>query len=661
MSVSANRRFTIQPGGALSGTLRVPGDKSISHRAVMLGAIADGVTEVSGFLEGDDALATLAAMRQLGVRIEGPVDGFLRIWGLGLGGLQAPAAPLDLGNSGTSMRLFAGLLAGQAFSSELHGDASLMRRPMRRVTEPLRAMGAEIQTTGDGTAPLHISPVGGLAGIEYVMPVASAQVKSALLLAGLYATGTTRIFEPAVTRDHTERMLTALGCPVENNNGWVEISGPATLKAAALKIPADISSAAFFLVGASIASGSELVLKDVGLNPSRIGVIEILQRMGADIQIEPNPMSDGEPTAQLTVRSAPLRGIEIPLELVPLAIDEFPAIFIAAACAQGETVLRGAEELRVKESDRIAVMADGLSALGIDVEPHPDGIRITGGAFSGGQVNAQGDHRIAMSFAMAGLVASGPIYIDGCSEVDTSFPGFVELARAAGLRITDNDAFPIVTIDGPGGAGKGTVAKAIAAALGWHFLDSGAIYRLLAHRVQTTGVTLDQTEVLVELATQMDIEFPTQGQFAGCAFLAGEDVTDAIRHESCGQLASELAAQPAVRAALLKRQQDFARPPGLVADGRDMGTVVFVDATVKFFLTASVEERARRRHKQLMQKGISANLADLLEEMKLRDARDRERTVAPLVPAENAITVDSTDLSVDAVIAKVLDMVRSRV
>lgn len=661
MSVSANRRFTIQPGGALSGTLRVPGDKSISHRAVMLGAIADGVTEVSGFLEGDDALATLAAMRQLGVRIEGPVDGFLRIWGLGLGGLQAPAAPLDLGNSGTSMRLFAGLLAGQAFSSELHGDASLMRRPMRRVTEPLRAMGAEIQTTGDGTAPLHISPVGGLAGIEYVMPVASAQVKSALLLAGLYATGTTRIFEPAVTRDHTERMLTALGCPVENNNGWVEISGPATLKAAALKIPADISSAAFFLVGASIASGSELVLKDVGLNPSRIGVIEILQRMGADIQIEPNPMSDGEPTAQLTVRSAPLRGIEIPLELVPLAIDEFPAIFIAAACAQGETVLRGAEELRVKESDRIAVMADGLSALGIDVEPHPDGIRITGGAFSGGQVNAQGDHRIAMSFAMAGLVASGPIYIDGCSEVDTSFPGFVELARAAGLRITDNDAFPIVTIDGPGGAGKGTVAKAIAAALGWHFLDSGAIYRLLAHRVQTTGVTLDQTEVLVELATQMDIEFPTQGQFAGCALLAGEDVTDAIRHESCGQLASELAAQPAVRAALLKRQQDFARPPGLVADGRDMGTVVFVDATVKFFLTASVEERARRRHKQLMQKGISANLADLLEEMKLRDARDRERTVAPLVPAENAITVDSTDLSVDAVIAKVLDMVRSRV
>lgn len=661
MSVSVNRRFTLQPGGALSGTLRVPGDKSISHRAVMLGAIADGVTEVSGFLEGDDALATLAAMRQLGVRIEGPVDGFLRIWGVGLGGLQAPAAPLDLGNSGTSMRLFAGLLAGQAFSSELHGDASLMRRPMRRVTEPLSEMGAEIKTTADGTAPLHISPVGGLAGIEYVMPVASAQVKSALLLAGLYAAGATRIFEPAVTRDHTERMLTALGCPVENNNGWVEISGAATLKAAALKIPADISSAAFFLVGASIASGSELMLKDVGLNPSRIGVIEILQRMGADIQIEPNPMSDGEPTAQLTVRSAQLRGIEIPLELVPLAIDEFPAIFVAAACAQGETVLRGAEELRVKESDRIAVMADGLSALGIDVEPHPDGIRITGGTFNGGQVNAQGDHRIAMSFAMAGLVASGPIYIDGCSEVDTSFPGFVELARAAGLRITDIDAFPIVTIDGPGGAGKGTVAKAIAAALGWHFLDSGAIYRLLAHRVQTTGVTLDQTKVLVELANQMDIEFPTQGRFAGCALLAGEDVTDAIRRESCGQLASELAAQPAVRAALLKRQQDFARPPGLVADGRDMGTVVFADATVKFFLTASVEERARRRHKQLMQKGISANLADLLEEMKLRDARDRERTVAPLVPAENAITVDSTDLSVDAVVAKVLDLVKSRV
>ncbi|MRH77436.1 3-phosphoshikimate 1-carboxyvinyltransferase [Spiribacter sp. C176] len=435
MSGSIERRFCIQPGGQLTGHLRVPGDKSISHRAVLLGAIAQGVTEVEGFLEGDDALATLAAMRQLGVPIERPSEGALRIDGVGLKGLQAPPGPLDLGNSGTSMRLFAGLLAGQSFASELIGDGSLMRRPMRRVTDPLGLMGASIATTNEGTAPLRISPVKGLKGIDYEMPVASAQVKSALLLAGLYAEGITRIHEPAITRDHTEQMLSALGCPVSQQGGWIEVKGPVTLTSTRIQVPADISSAAFFLVGASIAPNSTVVLEGVGLNPSRIGVIEILQRMGADIVIDPDPVGEGEPTGQLTVRHAPLRGIEIPVELVPLAIDEFPALFVAAACAEGETVLRGAEELRVKESDRIAVMANGLSALGIDVEPQADGIRITGGRFSGGRVHARGDHRIAMSFAMAGLVASGPVDIDGCAEVDTSFPGFVELARGAGLEI----------------------------------------------------------------------------------------------------------------------------------------------------------------------------------------------------------------------------------
>ncbi len=437
--MSAARQFTVQPGGRLSGELRVPGDKSISHRAVMLGAIAEGETRVSGFLEGDDAMATLAAMRALGVTIEGPEDGRLTIHGVGLHGLRASDGRLDLGNSGTSMRLFCGLLAGQRFASELIGDQSLMRRPMRRVTDPLAAMGASIQTTEAGTAPLSIEPVSGLRGINYNLPVASAQVKSAILLAGLYADGETVVTEPAVTRDHTERMLAGLGYPIEQSGRRVRLHGGERLQGGVIDVPADISSAAFFLVGSSIASGSNVVLKDVGLNPTRTGVVDILQRMGAAITVRPTQSRGGEPIGDIEVASAPLKGIEIPTELVPLAIDEFPALFIAAACAEGETLLRGAEELRVKESDRIAVMAEGLRVLGADVEPLPDGIRIRGGGLQGGRVHAYGDHRIAMSFAMAGLVAQGPIHIDGCAEVDTSFPGFVSLASQAGLDIQSSE------------------------------------------------------------------------------------------------------------------------------------------------------------------------------------------------------------------------------
>jgi len=439
MAITTHRRFLIEPGGALTGSARVPGDKSISHRAILLGAIANGITRVEGFLDGDDAIATLEAMRALGVVIRGPNEGVVEIEGVGLDGLRPSAAPLDLGNSGTSMRLFSGLLAGQTFASELIGDASLMRRPMARVTDPLRRMGADITTTDRGTAPLVIQPVSGLDGIDYEMPVASAQVKSALLLAGLYADGQTSVYESGVTRDHTERMLAALDYPIHRDGAVVQLTGGAELKGGLVRVPADISSAAFFLVGASIASGSEMTLSGVGLNPTRTGVIEILQRMGADIVVEPEAQASGEPIGTLSVRAADLHGIDIPIDLVPLAIDEFPAIFIAAACAQGETVLRGAEELRVKESDRIAVMAQGLQTLGIAVEPQPDGLRIQGGQLTGGRVQAQGDHRIAMAFAMAGLAASEPIVIEGCAEVDTSFPGFVDLAAAAGLAIKSED------------------------------------------------------------------------------------------------------------------------------------------------------------------------------------------------------------------------------
>jgi 3-phosphoshikimate 1-carboxyvinyltransferase len=434
--VSPKVRFHVRPGGALRGRLRVPGDKSISHRAIMLGSLADGVTAVSGFLEGEDSLATLRAFRAMGVRIEGPDAGRVTIHGVGLHGLAAPAAPLDLGNSGTSMRLMAGLLAGQRFPVTLIGDASLSTRPMRRVTVPLAQMGARIEATPQGTAPLRISPVAALQGIDYALPVASAQVKSCLLLAGLYAQGETCVTEPAPTRDHTERMLAGFGYAVRREGSRVCLRGGGRLFGCAIDVPADISSAAFFLVGASIAEGSDLVLEHVGMNPTRTGVIDVLRGMGADIAVLNARDVGGEPVADLRVRAARLRGLRIPEALVPLAIDEFPALFVAAACAEGETVLTGAQELRVKESDRIQVMADGLVALGVDARPTPDGIVIRGGPLRGGAVDSHGDHRIAMAFAMAALRADGSIAIDDCANVDTSFPGFAALAAGAGLAVT---------------------------------------------------------------------------------------------------------------------------------------------------------------------------------------------------------------------------------
>ncbi|MET0092919.1 MAG: 3-phosphoshikimate 1-carboxyvinyltransferase, partial [Sedimenticola sp.] len=380
MSSSENLVFSVRPGGQLSGNLRVAGDKSISHRSIMLGSLAEGTTHVSGFLEGEDALATLNAFRAMGVQIEGPDNGRVVIHGVGMNGLKASDQPLDLGNSGTSMRLLSGLLAGQGLDLTLVGDSSLSGRPMRRVTDPLALMGADVGTTEEGTAPLHIRPVETLKAIDYEMPVASAQVKSCVLLAGLYADGETSVTEPAPTRDHTERMLQGFGYEVKRDGSRVTLNGGGKLTACDLEVPADISSAAFFLVGASIAEGSDVTLEHVGMNPTRDGVINILREMGADIEVL-NPRDvGGEPVADLRVRSAKLKGIRIPEDQVPLAIDEFPALFVAAACAEGETVLTGAEELRVKESDRIQVMAGGLQILGVKADPTPDGIVIQGGS-----------------------------------------------------------------------------------------------------------------------------------------------------------------------------------------------------------------------------------------------------------------------------------------
>jgi len=436
------RNFLARPASSVAGSMIVPGDKSISHRSLMLSGLAEGTSEVTGFLASEDCLATLKAMRALGVRIEQPSATHVVIHGVGLRGLRGATQALDMGNAGTAMRLFTGLLSAQNFTSRLIGDSSLMKRPMERVAKPLRQMGADVRTH-DGTPPVDIQGGQPLHGIDYAMPVASAQVKSAILLAGLYADGPTTVTSPAICRDHSERMLMSCGVKLDIDGLRTTVHPPQRLKALQLNVPGDFSSAAFFIVAGLLgAARGGLIIENVGMNPTRTGLLEILRSMGGDIEVLRARDSGAEPVADLLVRTSSLEGIEVPEALVPLAIDEFPVLFIAAACAAGETVVTGAEELRVKESDRIAAMAAGLKILGVEHEVLPDGMRIqgrSGTAFGGGDIDSHGDHRVAMSFGIASLRASDPIVIRDVANVATSFPGFVELARSVGLNISEQE------------------------------------------------------------------------------------------------------------------------------------------------------------------------------------------------------------------------------
>lgn len=434
--MSNAQHWIARKGQPLQGSLTIPGDKSVSHRSVMFAALADGTSHIEGFLEGEDTRATARIFSQLGVRIETPSPSQRIVHGVGIDGLKAPEAPLDCGNAGTGMRLLAGLLAGQAFDCTLIGDESLSGRPMRRVTGPLSQMGARIDTQDDGTPPLHVHGGQTLHGIDFASPVASAQIKSAVLLAGLYAQGETRVVEPHPTRDYTERMLSAFGVDIEFSPGKARLRGGQRLRATDIVVPADFSSAAFYLVAASIIPGSELRLKQVGLNPRRTGLLHALRLMGADITEENPAEQGGEPVADLVVRYAPLKGARIPEALVPDMIDEFPALFVAAAAAEGQTVVSGAAELRVKESDRLAAMATGLRALGMQVDETEDGATLHGGARLGsGTIESHGDHRIAMAFAIAGQISEGEVRINDIANVATSFPDFDGLARSAGFNL----------------------------------------------------------------------------------------------------------------------------------------------------------------------------------------------------------------------------------
>ncbi len=669
-----------QPGKPVQGRLQVPGDKSISHRCAIFAGLAAGTSRIEGFLRSDDCLATVRAMEQLGARVEWGDNGTLHITGVAGTGLQAPKTPIDCGNSGTAMRLLAGVLAAQPFFSVLVGDESLTRRPMRRIIRPLQAMGARIEGTKKGTAPLSCGPTLGLHGLTYASPVASAQVKSCLLLAGLFNRDEQRdtvcVSEPVKSRDHTERLLPIFGCQVTVKDTMACIRGGQALHATRVKVPGDISSAAFFMVAAAAKPGAEICLTRVGINPTRAGVIRILQAMGADITIVNRCVQGDEPMADIHVYGKQLHGIDIDSAQVPAAIDEFPVIFIAAALAEGTTRLSQAAELRAKESDRLAVMATGLQRLGIACEEKPDGIVIHGGKIRGGQVDAAGDHRCAMSFLVAGHLAEKPVTVTGCHNIATSYPEFTSHAQALGMRIDGvsmpenqsqksarediSASVPVIAIDGPSGVGKGTLASRLARTLGWHLLDSGAIYRALAYKAMESGVPSTDEQALAALARDLDLEFRSRHGDLAQVFLDGENVSADIRTEACGKVASQVAALPAVRRALLQRQKDFARAPGLVADGRDMGTVVFPHAAVKVFLTASPEERAKRRHKQLKNQGFNANIAALFDEIRQRDARDTRRAVSPLVPADDARVIDTSQLGVDEVFDQVMQLLRQK-
>ncbi len=435
---AGSQRFVVEPLRRVGGELTVPGDKSISHRAAMLASVACGDSRVRGFLRGEDCLATVEACRALGVSITDDGKGELLIEGCGIDGLRAPSHPLDLGNSGTGLRLMAGLLAARPFDVELTGDESLRSRPMARIAEPLAAMGAEIDTT-DGRAPLRLRGRSGLRGIDYTLPVASAQLKSALLLAGLSARGTTTVRSPGLSRDHTERMLCGMGIALDEDAdaAVVSLEGPAEPRAFEISVPGDFSSAAFFIVAGCLAAPDGMTIRNVGVNPTRTGLMTILRMMGARIEMANLRTVGTEPVADLHVSQSELRGIEVPEALVPLAIDEFPVLFVAAVGATGRTVIRGAEELRHKECDRLAVMAEALNALGARARELPDGLIVDGGELTGGSASSHGDHRVAMALAVAAVLAEDTIVIDETAQVTTSFPGFVDVAAQAGLPIAD--------------------------------------------------------------------------------------------------------------------------------------------------------------------------------------------------------------------------------
>ncbi|MDD2676107.1 MAG: 3-phosphoshikimate 1-carboxyvinyltransferase [Methylacidiphilaceae bacterium] len=666
------KSFSIVPAMRLAGEIVVPGDKSISHRAVMLASLAHGPTVVTGFLPSEDCLCTLRAIQALGVDIEVRDPTTLSIENR-LHRLSPAREALDCGNSGTMMRLISGVLAGQSFCSRLVGDASLSKRPMGRIIEPLERMGAHIRAEGEkGTPPLTLEPAE-LRGIEYELPVASAQVKSCLLLAGLHAQGVTGILEPSPTRDHTERLLAHFGVHPLREGRLILIHGGLTLEGRDLFIPGDFSSAAFWIAGTAAIPGSEIRIRSVGLNPTRTGLVNVLLRMGAQIEesVEES-RGDGEPKGSLLIRGGKLRGTKIEKAEIPNLIDELPVLAAIAALAEGETHILGAAELRVKECDRIRCMVENLRRFGVPVDELPDGMIVDGGhLIRAARVSSFGDHRVAMACSILALRADGRSRIDDVGCVETSYPGFFQhlekLSQAsaeapqgwkdylpwASPRSKPGSTegaprCPVVAIDGPSASGKSTVAKSLAQALGIAYCNSGLVYRAITWDLIAKGVTIEREPAFKATMRQMKIECRIEGNELHVR-IGGKEPGLEARSPEVNAAVSHVAASSWLRKRLLPIFRQLAEEHSLVMEGRDIGTAVFPGTRYKFYIDADPKVREQRRQKQ----GETDSIED-------RDWEDRSRTAAPLRCAADAVFLDSSRMTVEEVVRRLLDELRKR-
>jgi 3-phosphoshikimate 1-carboxyvinyltransferase len=642
----------------LNGHCVVPGDKSISHRALMLASLALGTTTIHGLLEGEDVLRTADALRSCGVPITRQADGTWTVSGRGIGGLHEPSNILDMGNAGTAARLLMGLLSTYPYNVQFTGDESLRKRPMQRVIAPLEQIGAQFWAREGGRLPLAMQGTASPTPIHYTLPVASAQVKSAILLAGVNCAGTTTVIEKEATRDHSERMLRFFGVPVEvrteNASTVITLTGQPsqTPLDRTLDVPADPSSAAFPIVAALLVPNSEVTVSNVCLNPLRTGLFDVLKQMGGDITVSNQREMGGETVGDITARSSQLREVDVPAHIAPSMIDEYPILAIAAACATGKSVMRGLSELRVKESDRLAAVIAGLRACGVEATEHGDDLIVygKGGAPRGGAIIATHyDHRIAMSFLVLGLVSHASIMVDDARAIATSFPSFMPLMRGLGANIrvdtqANKNRRMVIAIDGPAASGKGTLARRLAAHFDFGYLDTGSLYRAVGMRVLYANQK--PTDVAAAIA-------------ASRAINAQDLANPKLRGERIGQAASIVSAMPEVREALLDYQRNFAASDkGAVLDGRDIGTVICPDADYKIFITASLEAHAKRRHRELQDYGVTVDYQSVYDDLVERDERDAKRAVAPMKPAPDAIVIDTSELSMNEVFEMALGIIQ---